>query len=444
MDRRRFLQSGAAAVAAAAAGCSSTGDPLTALFSELPGTTVTAYANAAPGGDVYIPGYMPKDAYFEGVRAFEHRRLMRAVPKDYDGSVRLLTRLGMDGDVAQALFPVYGHDVGISPDGRTGFFGNLEERSYVTFDPKSLDLIALGSPVAEGWIGGGHGVFIDGGAVLALSERAPKVGYLGRPDRHFGRITLREPDTLKVLESYSTHGVSPHDIRLLADGEHMAIANYGSVVPQGRDDYGIPLKIVEPSVTVINLRSGKLEAKYASRSRDMEIRHLCAHDLDTIYAIQTELDTGGKDQRYFKKNGSAYEAELTGGDFYSYLSAPTVRALRGSGRLEPIGTRKLRELMRHGLSIHYEPRHDEVIATYPATHSVMVFDAPSGEVKQRIDCASIGLDYPCGIVPLKDPRYYVVAGYWKNLFVFERGSHRLMRELCHYTTFFGHSHITAA
>ena len=348
MDRRHFLQSGAAALAASAAGCSSVGGagPSALQVSEMSGTTVTAYAGADVDGDVYIPGYMPKDAFFEGVRAFEHRRLMRAVPKDYDGSVRLLTRLGMDGEVAQALFPVYGHDVGINPDGRTGFFGNLEERSYVTFDPKSLDLIALGSPVAEGWIGGGHGVFIDGGAVLALSERAPKVGYLGRPDRHFGRITLREPETLKVLESYSTHGVSPHDIRLLADGEHMAIANYGSVVPRGKDDYGIPLKIVEPSVTVINLRSGKLEAKYASRSRDMEIRHLCAHDLDTIYAIQTELDTGGKDQRYLAKNDSAYEAELTGGDFYSYLPAPTVRALRGDRRqpLVPEDDRQVRQL----------------------------------------------------------------------------------------------------
>ena len=32
----------------------------------------------------------------------------------------------------------------------------------------------------------------------------------------------------------------------------------------------------------------------------------------------------------------------------------------------------------------------------------------------------------------------------ENMFVFERGSHRLVRELCLYPVFFGHSHITAA
>ena len=30
------------------------------------------------------------------------------------------------------------------------------------------------------------------------------------------------------------------------------------------------------------------------------------------------------------------------------------------------------------------------------------------------------------------------------MFVFERGTHRLVRELCLYPVFFGHSHITAA
>ena len=45
---------------------------------------------------------------------------------------------------------------------------------------------------------------------------------------------------------------------------------------------------------------------------------------------------------------------------------------------------------------------------------------------------------------LPDGKHYAVTGYWENMFVFERGTHRLVRELCLYPLFFGHSHITAA
>jgi len=99
--------------------------------------------------------------------------------------------------------------------------------------------------------------------------------------------------------------------------------------------------------------------------------------------------------------------------------------------------------MRHGLSIEYDPIHDEVLASYPASHTVLVFDAASGEVKQQINCEPIGLHYPCGITLLPGKDFYIVTGYWRNLYVFERGSHKLRRELCHYPLNFGHSHIVA-
>lgn len=395
-------------------------------------------------GDIFIPGYWPGAARYQGSAALDHPHLARAVPKSYKGPVRLLTRLGLDGDVAQALFPVHGHNVEISPDGRIGFYGSMEYRSYVCFDPKTLDLITLGKPYGKDWVGGGHGAFIDNGTHLALSERAPRVGYRGGPEKHYGRITLREPGTLRIIESYSTHGISPHDVRLLADGKHLAIANYGSTYPRRKKQYGVPRHVVEPSVTIIDINDGRLLAKYVSGSSRMELRHLCAHDFDTIFAIQTELGLGDQDETYRRDDKTAYETDLTTRDTESYLPAPTLRVDRSSESLQPLGSAHIQKLMRQGLSIHYEPTHHEIIATFPSTHSIMVYDAASGDLKHHIDGTAMGLEYPCGLVLLKDPRYYVVAGYWKNLFVFERGSHRLMRELCHYTTFFGHSHITAA
>lgn len=74
----------------------------------------------------------------------------------------------------------------------------------------------------------------------------------------------------------------------------------------------------------------------------------------------------------------------------------------------------------------------------------MAFDGATGGMVKRLDTRTVGLRYPAGITLLPDGEHYAVTGYWENMFVFERGSHRLSRDLCLYPLFFGHSHITSA
>ena len=138
-----------------------------------------------------------------------------------------------------------------------------------------------------------------------------------------------------------------------------------------------------------------------------------------------------------------YEFDRTTEPGLNYMGAATLKYDARRKRLTTMGSPGDRKLMRHGLSIKYDERHDEAIASYPSSHQLMVFDGASGEVSKRIDTSRLGLRYPCGITMLPDGQHYAVAGYWENLFVFERGSHRLVRELCQYPMFFGHSHITA-
>ena len=74
----------------------------------------------------------------------------------------------------------------------------------------------------------------------------------------------------------------------------------------------------------------------------------------------------------------------------------------------------------------------------------MVFDGATGGLVTRYDTRTAGLRYPCGVTLLPDGEHYAVTGHWEKMFVFQRGRHRLVRELCLYPLFFGHSHITAA
>ena len=393
--------------------------------------------------DIFVPGYAPDQAHFGGVPMLDHPRLRRAIPRGYKGNITLLTRFRGDGEVRQALFPVRGHDIAISPDKNLGIFGAMEGPDYVAFDPGTLDLVARGRPFREGWIGGGHAAFLNRGLV-ALTERAPKQPFSGQPTDHFGHVSLREPGTMKIVGGFSTHGISPHEIRLLEDGIHAVIANYGSTVARGGGkEYGVPRHIVEASLTIVDIRSGKLVEKYLGGPKE-ELRHLCARDRETIFAIQAKLARRENLPSSYGRADPAHGPAPRTEEGAGWAVAPTMRVRPGGGGLEAMGRPADRGLMRQGLSIEYDPHHDEVIASYPSSHTVLVFDAASGEKKHRIACDRIGLHYPCGLALLPGQNHYVVAGYWRNLFVFERGTHRLLRELCHFPVNYGHSHIVAA
>ena len=126
------------------------------------------------------------------------------------------------------------------------------------------------------------------------------------------------------------------------------------------------------------------------------------------------------------------------------MAAATLKYDAARKRLTRMGDAESTRYMRHGLSIRYDAVHDEAIASYPSTHQLMVFDGASGALSKRFDLRTVGLRYPCGVTFLPDGKHYAVTGFWENMFVFERGTHRLVRELCLYPMFFGHSHITAA
>jgi hypothetical protein len=392
---------------------------------------------------VYVPGYMPQAAAANGRSVARHPHLSRAV-SDARQPHRMLTRLGMDGSIVQAVLPAFAHDVEIAPDRSVGVLCGFEERDQVAFDPQTLDMVAKAPVFAEGWRGGGHAVYLDGGGLVALSERAPLRPLSGEGlAAHYGRVTVRDARTLKIRESYSTHGVDPHDIRLIDGGRYLVAANYGSLPPAGRKDLAVPRDVAEACVTIIDMASGKLVDKVVTDRAHTELRHLAAGSMDRIFAIQARLGDTAAENVALANEDVAYGPDITGEKGLGYLSAATLRIAKGVAP-EPMGRRKDIEQMRHGLSIVYDAEADQAIATYPSANRVMVFDGASGRVVKNLDSARIGLRFPCGVTLLPDGVHYAVAGYWENLFVFERKTHRLARDLCLYPVFFGHSHITSA
>ena len=391
---------------------------------------------------VYVPGYFPDSAYANGKPLAKNRRFNRAIRGQ--PVHKMLTRVGFDGSIRQTLLPVAAHDVEVAPDRSIGVLCSMDGEQHTAFDPDTMELAAIGPSLGDGWHGGGHAVYLDGGKTVILSERAPSTPYQGDLAKHYGRLTVRDPKTLKIAETYSTHGIDPHDIRLTADGKYIVAANYGSTVSAKTGKFTIPRSVVQASITVVEVSSGKLVDKRITGRGATELRHLAAGRLDRIFAIQARYGSDHADARQNAGEDVAYESDISTDPGYNYMAAATLKYDAARKRLTKMGDANATRLMRHGLSIRYDDKHDEAIATYPSTHHVMVFDGATGSVSNVLDTRTVGLRYPAGLTFLPDGRHYAVTGHWENMFVFERGTHRLVRELCLYPIFFGHSHITAA
>lgn len=436
LDRRTLLAGAASAlVATPLAGCSTyeASDQTFAPGTSEPTTTLKA-------SSVYVPGYMPNKAKANGVPLKENRYFARNI-SDPERPFRLLTRIGMNGETRQALLPAAAHDVEISPDGSVGVLCGFEATDQVAFDPDTLDLTAIAPAFAKGWRGGGHAAYLKGSRSVVLSERAPRQSLRGgNVETHYGRITIRDIDTLNIRGSYSTYGIDPHDIRLIENDRYLVIANYGSLPTSANNKLDIPRHVHEACVTIVDMENGRLVDKRITDRRRSELRHLAAGGLDRIFAIQARL---GSKADLARELGAADGEDITSEPGIAYMAAATLKIEKGKPP-KRMGDKKDVAVMRHGLSIRYDAGNDQAIASYPSAHRLMVFDGASGEVLHSFDTRKMGLQFPCGITLLPDGVHYAVTGYWENLFVFERGSHRLNRAACLYPTFFGHSHITAA
>ncbi|MBS3647492.1 DUF1513 domain-containing protein [Pseudaminobacter sp. 19-2017] len=434
VDRRSLLAGGALLGLAAAAP-----SPASAQPKQTSKTNPAKLKHVA----VYVPGYMPEYAYANGKPLDANRRFTRAI-KDKDAIKRMITRVGMDGSIRQTLLPVNAHDVEVAPDRSIGVLCGFEGGEHCSFDPDTLEMAAIAPSFREGWRGGGHAVYLDGGKTLVVSERSPKQQANGKLEHLFGRLTIRDPESLRIRESYSTHGVDPHDIRLTEDGKYIVAANYGSVISPKTGEHTVPRTVAEASITVIELSTGKLVDKRKTPTGRTEIRHLAAGAIDRIFAIQSTYGSDREQANQLRGDAAAYDADLTSEPGLNYIGAATLKYDARTRKLSKMGDRHATALMRHGLSIRYDSRHDQVLASYPSSHHLMIFDGATGAVVERIDTRTMGLRYPCGITLLPDGEHYAVTGYWESMFVFERGTHRLVRELCQYPMFFGHSHITSA
>lgn len=416
---------------------------VTAASSALPTFPRIARASGgSAGATFFVPGNYQKSLFLEGAPLLEHPRLARDM-RPFEGHPTLLTRLAEhDRSVTRAVLPVAGHDISVKRDGSSAVCNGQNATTMCSFDPTTLDMGAF-IEYPEGRVGGGHSVYLPDERTMVVTERVPYARYTGNPRDHYGFLSIRDNETLKQVEQFSCGGITPHDISLLEDGAHVAVSNYGSTSwPEG--SIGYDNYLVEPSLCVIEVASGKIVDRYVPETRGGEYRHLAARNRQRIFVIQNAEMSIAAYHEMMKQGDEPYRPKLQKQPESVGASLPVVQLDFESGGppAKLVGTPDPKRMLR-GQSITYDAENDEALATFPLSDSVVAISGKTGETRV-IDCSALGLDSPRGIDMLADGKHYAVAGDEGNVFVFECGTHRLIRERCFYTKLYRHSHMTAA
>lgn len=174
-----------------------------------------------------------------------------------DGSIRFRQQIPGRGHAA-AAHPHKAQAVGFAR--RPGTF------AFVLDCVTGHTVAELASPKGRHFYG--HGVFSRDGSVLYTAENDydNAAGVIGVWDARGG---------YKRLGEFSSHGVGPHDVRLMPDGVTLVVANGGIEThpDSGRAKLNIP--VMQPSLVYLTLEGALLEQVELEHALHMNsIRHL--------------------------------------------------------------------------------------------------------------------------------------------------------------------------
>lgn len=383
-----------------------------------------------------LPGYRPHHMRYEGIPLSRHPKFTAGITGDYQGPRTMVSRFTLNGEVHRKVFPLKGHQITVSTRSPIAFFNSIDHPDMVAFHRDSLEFDKFVKCHSPEFVGGGHALFSPDGCCLINLERLAIRPFQGEIKNHYGAIVVRDPLSMKVMTVYSCHGVNPHEIRMI-DNNTVAISNYGSADwPLDRQKHAYPF-VIEPSITIVDIRNGTLLEKYIGPDRKMEIRHLAVDAKGGLLAIQTRLVEARDETRYSKASKRVYEADGTVDQRLWFAPAPLLST--SSHKINTVATPDPMD-QRQGQSILYDPRYDEFIVTYTSSHRIVVVAARNGAIKQVIKTDHLGIHYPRGIQLLADNVHYAISGSWRNIRLFTRGKHNPAN--IRYEAFLGHSHMS--
>ena len=222
----------------------------------------------------------------------------------------------------------------------------------------------------------GHGVFSRDGRLLYATESdfENERGVIGIYDAERG---------YKRQGELPSHGIGPHEIALLSDGETLVVANGGIATHPDLPRVKLNLPTMAPSLCFVDRGSGALrrELTLGPALHRLSIRHLAVSPDDTVaVAMQYE--------------GPAHNR------------VPLVALQRGTGRLHLLdGPRSvLRAMKNYCGSVCFDPGGGTIAVSAPRGNLVTLWDVGNGRY-----LSSAAVADGCGVAPGVQPGEFLAS-----------------------------------
>lgn len=177
------------------------------------------------------------------------------------------------GVLWQSVLPARAHGPAISPDRRVGAFPGRRPGSYVhLLDPEDGRTLAQWQAPADRSFQG-HAAFTADGRMLFTTEVRYDDSYA---DGESGVLGIWDVASGKRLGEIASHGIEPHEIRLMADGRTLVVANGGILTSPDTRRAKLNIGAMDTSLVYIDAAGGTLLEKAAPPDalRRLSLRHL--------------------------------------------------------------------------------------------------------------------------------------------------------------------------
>lgn len=216
----------------------------------------------------------------------------------------------------------------------------------------------------------GHGAFSPDAGLLYATESALDEG--GR-----GLLTVRDGATFEELGALPTHGLSPHDCVLLRDDKTMVVANGGG--PFGVRGSSLP------SVTYVDIASGKLLDRVVLPNPKLNAGHLAVSDAGALVVVSAPRDAVGPEE--------------TSAGGINFRPTKSKTAIAPSAPPEVLA-----RMMGETLSVALDATGSRALATQPFGDFVTAWSVETAKLVGVIE-----LDGPRGVARTLDGAHFVVS-----------------------------------
>ncbi len=187
--------------------------------------------------------------------------------KDKQGDY-FVAAIDLNGNLINKIkIPERGHDaIGLPhKPGHALVFGRRPERFALEVDFLSGKVVKhINSQVDTHFFG--HGVLSTDGSALYTAENL----Y----DRKKGVIVVRDSTNYQVINRFDSHGIGPHQLKLMPDGTTLVVANGGILTHPDWPRMKLNLDTMQPNLTYMNRHTGELIERVTLNDHQLSLRHL--------------------------------------------------------------------------------------------------------------------------------------------------------------------------